>query len=196
MRTDLTVPVAHLSQQQGHGYEVATSVPAPDAVGVALIGIPEDDPIELELQLSALDEGVLVQGTISATAVGQCARCLQEITLPMQEQIAELVFHPERQQELIAEGDEEAADLPVVADDVVDLEPLVRDALVLSLPLSPLCRPDCPGLCAECGERWDDLPDDHKHEFLDPRFSALDALAEQLMAGEAKAEDEAGEPSA
>ena len=114
----------------------------------------------------------------------------------MQEQIAELVFHPERQQELIAEGDEEAADLPVVADDVVDLEPLVRDALVLSMPLSPLCRPDCPGLCAECGERWDDLPDDHKHEFLDPRFSALDALAEQLMAGEAKAEDEAGEPSA
>ena len=112
----------------------------------------------------------------------------------MQEQIAELVLHPERQQELIAE---EMKKQPICPSSLMMwwTRATVRDALG-SMPLSPLCRPDCPGLCAECGERWDDLPDDHKHEFLDPRFSALDALAEQLMAGEAKAEDEAGEPSA
>lgn len=195
MTTDLTVPVSDVSRQAGE-LEVAVSIPAPADIGVPLIGIPEGEPIELDFRLSALDEGVLVQGPISATAVGQCSRCLRELTLPMHEQIAELVFYPERQDELIAEGDEEAEDLPVVVDDAVDLEPLIRDALVLSMPLSPLCRPDCPGLCPECGERWDDLPDDHKHEFLDPRFSALDALAEQLMAEEAKAEDEAGEPRA
>jgi len=49
----------------------------------------------------------------------------------------------------------------------------VRDAVVLSLPLTPLCRPDCAGLCAECGERLDDLPADHSHTVIDPRWLAL-----------------------
>ena len=64
-------------------------------------------------------------------------------------------------------------ELPRVADDHVDLEQTVRDALVLDLPLAPLCRPDCPGLCAECGEKWADLAPDHGHETLDPRWAAL-----------------------
>ena len=58
-------------------------------------------------------------------------------------------------------------------DEHVDLEQTVRDALVGDLPLAPLCRPDCPGLCAECGEKWADLPPGHGHETLDPRWAAL-----------------------
>lgn len=188
--TSLIVPVDGLSGQSS-GLDLVKSVPAPAHVGVALIAIPEGDPIELSLHLSALDEGVLVQGLIGARARGQCSRCLQEISMSLREDIAELVFYPHRQEELIAEGDEEAGDLLVVVDDTVNLEPIIRDSLVLSMPLSPLCRPDCPGLCEECGERWDDLPDGHEHEILDPRFSALDALAAQLIE-EAK-EEEAGE---
>ncbi len=205
MPKNLIVPIADLVGIEGNEYLFAKSVPAPENVGVPLIGIPEGEPIELDLRLSLLDEGVLVQGEVSATAVGQCARCLKDVTLPMHEHIAELVFHPERQEELVAEGDEEAADMPVAVDDRVDLEPLMRDELVLAMPLSPLCRPDCPGLCAECGEPWEELPEDHKHEFLDPRFSALDVLAKQLMAEDTADADNAeasdvepgpGEPSA
>ncbi len=65
-----------------------------------------------------------------------------------------------------------------VVDELVDAEPAVRDAVVLALPSTPLCREDCPGLCPDCGQHWDDLPDDHSHEQRDPRWSALEALAE------------------
>ena len=60
--------------------------------------------------------------------------------------------------------------------DLLDLEPVVRDAIVLALPLTPLCTPDCAGLCVTCGERLDDLPPDHSHEALDPRWAALSQL--------------------
>lgn len=180
MNTQLTVPVTDLSHQVGEPYTFARDVAAPADIAVPLIGVPEGDPIRLDLQLFPLDEGILVQGSVRTTAVGQCSRCLREVRLQMDEELADLVFYPERQAELVADGDEEAADMPVVVDERVDIEPLLRDALVLAMPLSPLCRPDCQGLCPECGERWDELPGDHAHEFLDPRFSALDALAEQL----------------
>ena len=55
----------------------------------------------------------------------------------------------------------------------LDLAPLVRDAVVLALPLSPTCTPDCSGLCVDCGQRLDDLPADHTHEVLDPRWAGL-----------------------
>jgi len=64
-----------------------------------------------------------------------------------------------------------------VVDEQVDVEQIVRDAIVLGLPLSPLCRADCPGLCPECGERRADLAPDHGHETLDPRWAALRGLA-------------------
>ncbi len=60
--------------------------------------------------------------------------------------------------------------------DLIDLEPAVRDAVVLALPTNPLCRDDCPGLCSECGVHWDDLPEDHTHEQTDPRWAALHNL--------------------
>jgi uncharacterized protein len=63
--------------------------------------------------------------------------------------------------------------VPRLEGDHLDLEPVVRDAVVLSLPLTPLCQPDCGGLCPECGERLDDLPADHAHAQLDPRWAAL-----------------------
>jgi uncharacterized protein len=62
--------------------------------------------------------------------------------------------------------------------DLVDLEPDLRDAVVLALPLNPKCRDDCPGLCPECGVPWDELPVDHGHAEVDPRWSVLGRLAE------------------
>ncbi len=53
----------------------------------------------------------------------------------------------------------------------------MRDAVVLALPWTPLCRPDCAGLCPTCGQRLDDLPAGHAHEMIDPRWAALAGFA-------------------
>jgi uncharacterized protein len=84
-------------------------------------------------------------------------------------QIGELFAYPDSVTDETTEEDE----LPRVVNDRVDLEQTVRDALVLDLPLAPLCQPDCRGLCVECGEKWADLAPDHGHETLDPRWAAL-----------------------
>ncbi len=83
-----------------------------------------------------------------------------------------------RLQELFAytPGDDPDEDQPLLEGDLLDLEPALRDAVVLALPLTPLCDEDCAGLCAECGERLDDLPPDHAHGATDPRWSALQDL--------------------
>ena len=98
----------------------------------------------------------------------------------------------ERKAAFVADGDEEAEEFPEILDDHIDLEPILRDAVVSGLPFRPLCRPDCPGLCSECGEPWDNLPDDHTHEKLDPRFDALAALQDQL-AGDSDGSDESAD---
>jgi uncharacterized protein len=63
-----------------------------------------------------------------------------------------------------------------VQGDLIDLEPALRDAVVLALPTNPVCRDDCPGLCPECGTPRDELPADHSHESVDPRWVALSNL--------------------
>ena len=62
--------------------------------------------------------------------------------------------------------------------DLVDLEPLLRDAVVLSLPFQPLCREDCPGLCTECGARLADDPGHQHEDAIDPRWAALRGLTQ------------------
>jgi len=88
------------------------------------------------------------------------------LTVPLQELYA------------YAESDVEEDEAARMVGDLLDLEPVLRDAVVLALPLTPLCREDCSGLCAECGERLDDLPADHAHDDADPRWSALQDLLE------------------
>lgn len=148
------------------------SIPAPDAperIGLETIAVPPGRPVELDVRLEAVTEGVYVSGTARAELVGECARCLDEITEDVEVQIGELFAYPDSVTDETTDSDE----LPRVVDDRVDLEQTVRDALVVDLPMAPLCRDDCPGLCPECGERRADLPADHGHETLDPRWAAL-----------------------
>jgi uncharacterized protein len=86
----------------------------------------------------------------------------------------------------VTEATTEADEIMRLEGDLLDLEPAVRDALVLAMPVTPLCRPDCPGLCAECGVPWDELPDDHGHEAVDPRWAGLDKLRLAENDGESK----------
>lgn len=196
LRSEFVIPVRDLPKQAGTEKEIRLDVATPADFGLQLIGVPQGSDLVADLRFQTVSEGVFVQGNVQATAVGECSRCLIDIIAPLDEMVAELVFWPERRQALIDEGDEEAAELPVVDDDHIDLEPILRDAIVLSLPFTPVCEPDCEGLCSECGERWAELPEDHAHEVLNPAFSALDALAAQMVAaedGEAAADGDASE---
>ncbi len=118
-------------------------------------------------------EGVLVTGTALAALDGECARCLEQISDDIEVTFQELFVYNDRRDQSPSEEDDEVSTLE---DDLLDLEPLLRDAVVLALPFQPLCEDDCPGLCAECGTRLADDPD-HAHEpAIDPRWTALAQL--------------------
>ncbi|MFT3945216.1 MAG: YceD family protein [Ancrocorticia sp.] len=183
LRSPFVASLQSLPRQEGSVMTWEQELPAPADMGVELIGVPEGSPMAISLELQSVSEGVFVQGTVGVTLEGQCSRCLRDLALDEHENVAELVFYPERKAAFVADGDEEAEEFPEIIDDHIDLEPILRDAVVIGLPFRPLCRPDCPGLCSECGEAWDNLPDDHRHEKFDPRFDALAALQAQLVGG-------------
>ena len=151
------------------------TVPAPADLGTVVIGIPEGSDLELDLRLEAVMEGVLVTGSVSGQAVGECGRCLDEVTEAVDVTLAELFVYPERAAVAAQDGDEDDEDLRELDGDFLDLEPALRDAVVPMLPFQPVCRPDCPGLCPVCGARLADEPG-HSHETLDPRWAALGGL--------------------
>ena len=140
-------------------------------IGLPVIAVPPGAAIELNLRLESVAEGVLVSGTVSGSAVGECARCLTDIRVPVTAELRELFAYPDSTTAATTDDDE----IPRLVDDLLPLEPLVRDEVVLALPLAPLCRPDCAGLCVNCGERMDDLEPGHSHEILDSRWADLAA---------------------
>ncbi len=147
-------------------------VPAPGDLGVALIGVQEGSDIELDLRLEAVHEGILVSGTVFAEVKGECGRCLDPLAYDLEVNVQELFFY--EGVELSDEEDDE--EQRRVEHDLIDLEPVLRDAVVTMLPFQPVCREDCQGLCSICGVRLEDEPG-HHHEDLDPRWAALAELA-------------------
>ncbi|HLU59826.1 MAG TPA: DUF177 domain-containing protein [Pseudonocardia sp.] len=141
----------------------------PARLGLETIAVPDSAPIELDLRMESVTEGVYVSGTVHAPLSGECARCLDAVTDVVDVELSELFAYPDSVTDETTDADE----VPRVVDELVDLEQTVRDAVVLALPLAPLCRDDCAGLCPGCGEKWADLAPDHGHETLDPRWAAL-----------------------
>lgn len=167
-RSPMVLDTSELGRRPGAMREVRRTISAPDALGTEVIGIPTGADIHLDLRLEAVMEGVLVSGTARARAVGECVRCLDEVTLDLAVDIQELFVYPGRARS--AEDEE-----PQVQGDLIDLEPLLRDSIVPTLPFQPHCSPDCPGLCSECGARLADDPG-HAHDLVDPRWAALRTL--------------------
>ena len=171
-RKPLVLDTRELGRRPGSMRTVRFPAPAPDDLRVELIGVPSGSEIDLDLRLESVMEGVLVSGTATAMLDGECGRCLEPVTDSLTVDLQELFAYPESTTEATADDEETS----VMEGDHLDLEPVLRDAIVLALPLTPLCRDDCAGLCAECGERLDALPEDHAHELPDARWSALQDL--------------------
>ena len=134
-----------------------------------MIRVPEGEPIELNLLAESVVEGVLVSGTATAKLTGECARCLDPVSEEIEVEVRELFAYPDSATDASTDEDEVSR----IVDDHIDLEPVVRDTMLLSLSTAPVCSPDCQGLCSGCGARWAELAPDHTHETIDPRWAAL-----------------------
>ncbi|WP_345461772.1 YceD family protein [Nocardioides marinquilinus] len=176
-RAPLVLDTRELGRRPGSQREVTRTVPAPAELGIEILAVPEGSPVDLDLRLEAVMEGVLVTGTARAALEGECARCLEPISDEIEVTLQELYVYDDRHDhhERNAGGDADD-EVSTLEDDLLDLEPLLRDAVVLALPFQPLCRDDCPGLCTECGARLADDPD-HTHDApIDPRWAKLTGL--------------------
>ena len=163
------VDLRELGRRAGSMRELDRSVPAPDHWRVELIGVPAGADVHLRLRLESVMEGVLVSGDIEVPLTGSCARCLEPIEDTLHLSVQELYAYAGSTTEATSEEDE----VRRIEGDYLDLEPLARDTVVLNLPLAPVCTEDCRGLCVDCGQRLDDLPADHTHEVVDPRWAGL-----------------------
>ncbi|MDO4784761.1 MAG: YceD family protein [Propionibacteriaceae bacterium] len=167
-RSPLVVEIHDLARRPGTMRELHREVPAPEGMGVDMIAVPEGSPIALDLRLESAMEGVLVTGCADVQLHAECARCLRAFDYDDTFDLQELFFYPGR------EADEDAR---WVVDELIDLEDVLRDAVVLELPFTPLCRDDCAGLCLTCGVNLNDQPEHgHDGEF-DPRWAGLVGLA-------------------
>ncbi len=150
-------------------YRLAEPVPG---LRLELAGVPDDAPVEGELLLESVVEGILVSGPISSAVRFTCARCLKEfeghVDVPVQELYVRPPAAEEDEYEMSPEGS-------------LDLEPLVRDTVMLALPFSPLCRPDCLGLCARCGGDRNLGECTCAEPLADPRWAALDVLFDDAL---------------
>ena len=141
--------------------------PAPEALDNSIAGIPKGGQIVIDGRLESVHEGILVSANVSGEANSECSRCLDPLKLDVDVEF----------QELFAYSLTDEDDL-VISDESINLEQVVRDAVVLSLPFQPICSEDCEGLCVDCGMKLQDNPQ-HVHEApVDPRWNALKNLME------------------
>src|SRR4051794_41669337 len=179
-RAPLVLDTRELGRRPGSERRVTLTAPAPADLGIEVLRVPEGSPVELDLRLEAVVEGVLVTGTAHAELAGECVRCLEEIHRGITADYCELFVYEDEESGESLTGDTEDGETSRLQGDLLDLEPLLRNSVVLALPFQPLCRDDCPGLCVECGARLADDPD-HRHESaIDPRWSALQEMSGRL----------------
>jgi uncharacterized protein len=161
-RGPLVLDTRTLPRRPGSARTETRIVPAPADLHTGLAGVPEGSDLRLDVTLESVSEGVLVTAKAAAPVTGECARCLEPVAQAIEVRFQELFSYEQ------GAGDAEE-DGYSLDGDLLDLEPVLRDALVLSLPLAPLCRQDCPGLCAECGALLAQAGSEHEHEHaMDP----------------------------
>jgi uncharacterized protein len=171
-----------LPRRAGEMKEYQLDIPAHVRIGVPLIAVPEGDLVELDVRLESVTEGVLASADIYAIAHGECIRCLDPVEVVIDRKIQELYrYEPTNEKGRKKRRDDEDVDLEgeeelQMEGDLMDLEIPVIDAIILTLPVNPLCSDECLGLCPDCGEKWENLPEGHAHEVIDARWSGLDGL--------------------
>jgi uncharacterized protein len=168
----LAVNIARLGRRPGAMFSLRDVVPSPSRIGLEMVGIQAGAPLELDLRVESVSEGVLVTGTLTAPTTGECSRCLTAFSGQVKVGLTELFAYPDS----ITDATTEENEVGRVLGDFVDLEQPVIDAVGLELPFSPACRPDCPGLCPQCGIPLATAEPGHHHDEIDPRWAKLAAM--------------------
>ncbi|MBA2272716.1 MAG: DUF177 domain-containing protein [Actinobacteria bacterium] len=167
---DALISVAQLLGRPGASRAIHLSRPL-EGVETVLASVAET-PVDARLRADSVVEGILVSGSVEAGTRLQCARCLRAFSSGVSVPVCELFADGPLQ---VAEADAYA-----VEGEVINLEPMLRDALTLALPLRPLCREACAGLCGSCGHDLNEGPCGCVHEELDPRWAGLGSLRDKL----------------
>jgi uncharacterized protein len=167
----MTVSVAEILGRPGAHRDIELAAPL-RGVATSLARL-EDRPITAELRLESVVEGVLVSGQVHGTMALECARCLTGLRSALDVEVCELFtapgHEPPPEEDFYAIGRTE-----------IDLTPMLIDALTLALPLNPVCRTSCKGLCAHCGADLNLGPCSCVTNETDPRWAPLAALRERL----------------
>ena len=200
------ISVAQVATRAGQSKEVDGDFPAPEGIGDDIVGVKPGAPIHVSGSFDSIVDGLIFSGRISAPVSTECTRCLTPIEHDWPVDVT--VFFPyasaeskhethggkgrkakhEAEVDIIAGKDESEDTYPLLMDGAfADIEAMLRDSLVEALPLQPLCREDCRGLCPQCGENLNEHPD-HHHDVADIRFASLAALKAQLEANAAESE--------
>lgn len=190
--TDWTVPVAQVGSRPGQTKEIDAAFPAPEGIGDEVVGVSAGADVAVKGQFDSIVDGLIFNGTLTAPVHAVCARCDIDLSRDMSETVT--AFFPfennaeerergngDEETEILA-GEEESGDVYPLLDNgaFADIEPLIRDTFVTALPLQMLCRPDCKGLCPQCGADLNEISGEHTHDVPDIRFAGLAALKEQL----------------
>ena len=164
VRNPYEMNVRDLIRHPGEMRERSLDFAAPEHLGEGLVAVQEGSPLHVDVKLESLHEGVLASGSVAGRADGECALCLAPVSLPVDVEFAELFGYP--------------ADEPFdhqLDGDLLDLEPVVRDAVVLALPFQPECVDGCEDLDLGPGISLI-RADEEREKPADPRWAALQAL--------------------
>jgi uncharacterized protein len=181
-----------LPLRAGEMREYELTIDKHEALGFEVLAIAQDEPIEIDLKIESVAEGVLATASVRTIASGECGRCLDPVEYDVDESFQELYEYtedPRQARKKDKHKKRDAKDLEELDDedevrqmtgDLIDLDGPIRDAIILNLPINPLCDQDCQGLCQDCGQKWADLPDDHDHGATDIRWAGLSSLKDKL----------------
>lgn len=180
-----------LPRRPGEMREYELTIDSHEELGFEMLSIAQDEPIDIDLRIESVAEGILASATIRTQASGECGRCLDAVFYDVEESFQELYEYVEDPRQARKKnkpgkkrpqksGDEDLdEDLVRQMDgELIDLGGPIRDAIILNLPINPLCSPDCPGLCPDCGLKWIELPEDHAHAPADIRWAGLENWGE------------------
>ena len=190
------VSVAQVASRPGQSKEIDATFPAPSGIGDEIVGVDEGTDVSVVGSFDSIVDGLILNARISAPVHAECTRCLKPIQRDWTVNVTS--FFPyedksaagkggkagkngkEEEVDIIAGEDESEDTYPLLDGGAwADLEALLRDTLVEELPLQPLCKPDCKGLCSQCGIDLNENPD-HQHDMTDIRFAALEGLKAKL----------------
>ncbi|HAH53569.1 MAG TPA: DNA-binding protein [Bifidobacterium sp.] len=185
------VSVAQVASRPGQSKEIDETFPAPSGIGDEIVGVDEGADVSVTGSFDSIVDGLVLTARINAPVHAECTRCLKPIKRDWTVNVTSFFPYEDAstnsngkskddEVDIIAGEDESEDTYPLLGGGAwADLEALLRDTLVEELPLQPLCKPDCKGLCSQCGVDLNEHPD-HHHDVTDIRFAALEGLKAKL----------------